>query len=67
MDLEYHFKLLWGKPFQGKMSKLSKCKYKFRLWFGRQPLDYRKTISDEEYTKMERANHYECKAKTEEK
>ena len=48
------------------MSKLSECKYKFRLWFGRQPLDYRKTISDEEYTKMERANHYECKARTEE-
>ncbi len=62
-DLEYHFKLIWGKPFQGKRSPQSEHDLKFRKKMAQLPLEERIKISDEDMIKLELENHYSFKDK----
>ncbi len=62
--LEYHFKLLWGKPFQGKRSAQSEHDLAFRRKMALKPLEERKLISDEEYERLERAHHNNFKQRS---
>jgi len=59
-SLEYTFKLLWGKPFQGERSKVSECKLKWRKMMAQRPPEERYATTDEEYMKLELENHHKC-------
>ena len=62
-NLEYTFKLLWGKPFQRKRSKQSEHDLAFRKMIAQKPIEERYSITDEEYEKLEREHHFKIKEK----